>query len=107
MNYVPSSENRSHGANLGSFIRVNKLKSGDKFLVVLVPANNKRRPSPYTVPTTRSYRQQEPVDNLMVGVALGKVFSGLLIAQRATPILIPPTTIYMNEINDSRNPKIQ
>ncbi len=112
VNYVPSSENRSHGANLGSFIRVNKLKSGDKFLVVLVPANNKRRPSPYTVPATRSYRQQKPVDNLMVGVALGKVFSGLLnvfekVAQRATPILIPPTTIYMNEINDSRNPKIQ
>lgn len=112
MNYVPSSENRSQGANLGSFIRVNKLKSGDKFLVVLVPANNKRRPSPYTVPATRSYRQQKPVDNLMAGVALGKVFSGLLnvfekVAQRATPILIPPTTIYMNEINDSRNPKIQ
>lgn len=46
----------------------------------------------------------------MVGVALGKVFSGLLnvfekVAQRATPILIPPTKIYMNEINDSRNPK--
>ena len=112
VNYVPSPENRSHGANLGSFIRVNKLKSGDKFLVVLVPANNRKRPSPYTVPTTRSYRQQEPVDNVMVGVALGKVFSGLLnvfekVAQRATPILIPPTTIYMNEINDGRNPQIQ
>lgn len=43
---------------------------------------------------------------------LGKVFSGLLnvfekVAQRATPILIPVTTIYMNEINDSRNPQIQ
>ncbi len=48
----------------------------------------------------------------MVGVALGIVFSGLLnvfekVAQRATPILIPVTTIYMNEINDSRNPQIQ
>lgn len=48
----------------------------------------------------------------MVGVALGKVFSGLLnvfekVAQRATPILIPATTIYMNEINDGRNPQIQ
>lgn len=48
----------------------------------------------------------------MVGGTLGKVFSGLLIvfekvAQRATLILIPPTIIYMNEINAGRNLQIQ
>ena len=79
---------------------------------LLVDEHSASEDLPYTVSTTRGYRQQEPVDNVMVGVALGKVFSGLLnvfekVAQRATPILIPPTTIYMNEINDSRNPQIQ
>ena len=112
VNYVPSLENQSHGGSLGSFVKGNNLKSGDKFLVVLVPANNRRRPSPYTVPVTRSYKQQEPVDKVMGGIALGKVFSGLLnvfekVAQRTTLILIPPTTIYMNDIDDGRNPQIR
>ena len=112
VNYVPSPETKSHGGSLGSFIKENKLKSGDKFLVVLVPANNRRRPSPYTVPVTRSYKQQEPVDKVMEGITLGKVFSGLLnvfekVAQRTTLILIPPTTIYMNDIDDGRNPQIR
>ncbi len=58
---VPASENKSHGGSLGSFIKQNRLKTGDQFWVVLVPNSDKEKERvPQTVPQPFSVSIPKP-----------------------------------------------
>ncbi len=46
-NSIPANENRDHGLYLAYLVRTNKMKTGDKFLIQLIP--NTKQPSTYTV----------------------------------------------------------
>ena len=39
---VPRSENRSHGQYLSTLVKSNNMKTGDHFLIILVPDNSKK-----------------------------------------------------------------
>ncbi|MBR2262208.1 MAG: hypothetical protein IJ916_11000 [Paludibacteraceae bacterium] len=40
---VPESENKSHGGYIGSLIKANEMKTGDKFEIILIPDKEKKK----------------------------------------------------------------
>ncbi|PQL89452.1 hypothetical protein C4S77_12480 [Apibacter adventoris] len=46
VNSVPASENMLHGGYLGSLVVTNKMKTGDKFNIILIPKVKEPKPQP-------------------------------------------------------------
>lgn len=46
-NLVPASENKSHGGYIGSLIRINKMKTGDKFNIILIEDKSDKKTPQY------------------------------------------------------------
>ncbi|MCR5247501.1 MAG: hypothetical protein K6E14_06935, partial [Paludibacteraceae bacterium] len=93
---VPESENKSHGGALGAFIKQNKLKTGDQFLVVLVPNSEKEKePVPQPVPQPFPLSVPKPQsDNFIKRVEdfthlTGWALVGYLVISEGSRILFP------------------
>ena len=72
---VPRSENRSHGQYLSTLVKSNNMKTGDHFLIILVPDNSKKEkqhiPIGSTVPVTEKiHPNRDVVKNIAIGTTV-------------------------------------
>ncbi|SHL42830.1 SpvB/TcaC N-terminal domain-containing protein [Flavobacterium chilense] len=75
INTVPASENMSHGGYLGSLVRLNDMKTGDKFNIILVPKPPKEPEKvPDSVPEPK-VSKPVLVTLIIIGI-LSTIFSG-------------------------------
>ena len=96
-NLVPASENKSHGGYIGSLIRINKMKTGDKFNIILIEdKSDKKTPQYQPIPVCSPSTNKTPsfMEKMQQVTGLtGALLITYIIISEGSRVVFPPRNL--------------
>lgn len=97
INLVPASENKSHGGYIGSLIRINKMKTGDKFNIILIEdKSDKKTPQYQPIPVCSPSTNKTPsfMEKMQQVTGLtGALLITYIIISEGSRVVFPPRNL--------------